>query len=72
MLYSQGYDSDLAFAISRNGDVYVWGRRKGPCGLLAKIAPTCNELSDLDTSTQVNNHEKKVSGLYEQGSGELE
>ncbi|KAL0591576.1 hypothetical protein ABG067_001174 [Albugo candida] len=56
-----GYDSDLAFAISRNGDVYVWGRRKGPCGLLAKIAPTCNELSDLDTSTQVNNHEKKLS-----------
>lgn len=29
----QGFDSDVAFAVSRTGDVYVWGKRSGPTGL---------------------------------------
>ncbi|ETL49243.1 hypothetical protein L917_01208 [Phytophthora nicotianae] len=28
-----GFDSDVAFAVSRSGDVYVWGKRTGPTGL---------------------------------------
>ncbi|GLD96464.1 hypothetical protein PINS_up005147 [Pythium insidiosum] len=28
-----GFDSDVSFAVSRNGDVYVWGKRHGPTGL---------------------------------------
>ncbi|TMW57081.1 hypothetical protein Poli38472_003006 [Pythium oligandrum] len=28
-----GFDSDVAFAVGRNGDVYVWGKRTGPTGL---------------------------------------
>lgn len=36
-MFGQGFDSDVAFAISRTGDVYVWGKRSGPTGLASDI-----------------------------------
>ena len=57
----QGYDSDLAFAISRNGDVFVWGRRKGPCGLPNGRDISSHEMSDLHTECSMK--EKDVSTL---------
>ncbi|KAF0698663.1 Aste57867_10757 [Aphanomyces stellatus] len=29
----QGFDSDIVFAITRQGDVFVWGNKAGPTGL---------------------------------------
>ncbi|KAG7396042.1 hypothetical protein PHYBOEH_002865 [Phytophthora boehmeriae] len=41
-----GFDSDVAFAISRTGDVFVWGKRAGPTGL-----PLGSSLKDLMRQT---------------------
>lgn len=37
-LVGQGFDSDVAFAVSRTGDVYVWGKRSGPTGLAPDVS----------------------------------
>ncbi|KAG3116771.1 hypothetical protein PI124_g4708 [Phytophthora idaei] len=50
-----GFDSDVAFAVSRSGDVYVWGKRTGPMGLppgsslAALTRNTYGQGSDLDS-----------------------
>ncbi|KAG2822014.1 hypothetical protein PC116_g10639 [Phytophthora cactorum] len=50
-----GFDSDVAFAVSRSGDVYVWGKRTGPMGLppgsslAALTRNTYGQDSDLDS-----------------------
>ncbi|RHY94481.1 hypothetical protein DYB35_002002 [Aphanomyces astaci] len=31
--WSRGFDSDVTFAVTRLGDVYVWGTKHGPTGL---------------------------------------
>ncbi|KAG1708906.1 hypothetical protein DVH05_022538 [Phytophthora capsici] len=41
-----GFDSDIAFAVSRTGDVFVWGKRMGPTGL-----PPGSSLADLTRDT---------------------
>ncbi|KAF4149284.1 Regulator of chromosome condensation (RCC1) repeat [Phytophthora infestans] len=49
-----GFDSDVAFAASRSGDVYVWGKRTGPTGLPLGSSPaaltslTYGQDSDFD------------------------
>lgn len=54
----QGFDSDVAFAVSRTGDVYVWGKRAGPTGLppgssLAELVnQTYGHDSDLDSDEE--------------------
>ncbi|RLN88978.1 hypothetical protein BBJ28_00016949 [Nothophytophthora sp. Chile5] len=56
--WDRGFDSDVAFAVSRTGDVYVWGKRTGPTGLpsnasLAALAKqTYGHDSDLDSSDE--------------------
>ncbi|KAG6608945.1 P-type ATPase (P-ATPase) Superfamily [Phytophthora cinnamomi] len=53
-----GFDSDVAFAVSRTGDVYVWGKRTSPTGLppgssLAALTKlTYGHDSDLDPSDE--------------------
>ncbi|GMF24488.1 unnamed protein product [Phytophthora lilii] len=55
---SQGFDSDVAFAVSRTGDVYVWGKRIGPTGLppdsslAALTKQTYGRDSDLDSDEE--------------------
>ncbi|RLN67355.1 hypothetical protein BBJ28_00022688 [Nothophytophthora sp. Chile5] len=54
----KGFDSDVAFAVSRTGDVYVWGKRTGPTGLpsnaslAALTKQTYGHDSDLDSSDE--------------------
>ncbi|KAL3663502.1 hypothetical protein V7S43_011390 [Phytophthora oleae] len=53
-----GFDSDVAFAVSRTGDVFVWGKRAGPTGLspgssLAELTRnTYGSDSDLDSDKE--------------------
>jgi hypothetical protein len=56
--WKQGFDSDVAFAVSRTGDVYVWGKRMGPTGLApgsslaALTQQTYGRDSDLDSDEE--------------------
>ncbi|KAG7381054.1 hypothetical protein PHYPSEUDO_006488 [Phytophthora pseudosyringae] len=53
-----GFDSDVAFAVSRSGDVYVWGKRTGPTGLppgsslAALTRDTYGQDSELDSDDE--------------------
>nr|CCA13968.1 conserved hypothetical protein [Albugo laibachii Nc14] len=62
-----GYDSDLAFAISRNGDVFVWGRRKGPCGLPNGRDISSHEMSDLHTECSMKEKDLSSQEFYDDG-----
>jgi alpha-tubulin suppressor-like RCC1 family protein len=64
-----GFDSDVSFAVARNGDVYVWGKRNGPTGL--PLACSLNVLlrrtyrgngGDLDSSDDEDDGEGDVAG----------
>ncbi|CEG44962.1 hypothetical protein F444_01327 [Plasmopara halstedii] len=64
-----GFDSDVAFALSRTGDIYVWGKRSGPTGLPSVVF--CSEHadnthkseSDIDLSENEQNDEEDSKKL---------
>ncbi|GMF38189.1 unnamed protein product [Phytophthora fragariaefolia] len=70
-----GFDSDVAFAVSRTGDVYVWGKRTGPTGLplgsslgaLTKL--TYGHDSDLDSSDEEAREEIVAKPINQQPKG---
>uniref|UniRef100_H3GLM7 Phospholipid-transporting ATPase n=1 Tax=Phytophthora ramorum TaxID=164328 RepID=H3GLM7_PHYRM len=72
-----GFDSDVAFAVSRTGDVYVWGKRMGPTGLppgsslaaLSKV--TYGHDSDLDSDEEIGEEDTSKPANVQESSDVL-
>ena len=71
-----GFDSNVAFALTKKGDVFVWGNRSGPTGLNTSVSLGGLYQQTLDLAAEheigIDHSETRVKSLDEESDSDID